>query len=704
MNFLSIASIPPLVSSVLFFLIGLFVFRANRKSTLNLLFFALCFTTFIWQFSMFLLFNAENHKFTLVLVKLAHVGIIFLPVLMYHFALKLKGAIKKIDKYFLVVSYFITFIFELLLFTNLFIDGYYEYFWSFYPKAGILHPVYLFLIVVLALRVIYILVHTLKHGENLSNALNHQIKYSLWAIIFYIFASSDFLLNYGIEFYPVGFVFILLFLSIVAYTIVKHHLMDIKVVIKYSSVIFISLLIISILAILVSLFNNPHGKYFVLINIASTIFLVIIFSYIKEYFFRIASKYLFTTLYDSKRVISDLNYRLRTTLDLKYMYEYIYYSVEAAFHSEAFAFLTFDKNKNIYMFDYKRGGFENALKIFKGSSKLHKQYTKKNKVIIVNELEDENDTSNKFVINQFRKLGIEVLVPINIKWRNIGILALGKKGTRDVYSKEDVDLLEIIGGISATSLENGSLYKNISEKNSELKKLLDVKTDFLRIANHQLNTPLSIMRMAYSSVDEKIISMKEGFSAARAGMNRMCDVISQLWTVFELEEGVLAMKKDKIDLIEMYGKMLDEKKESDQIKNKKLSINFIISDSNENFFAFANERKIHDVFSILIDNAVSYTKKGGVSVKLERIKIDNVEFVKTIVSDTGVGISEEDRKILYEKFSRGEKAGLLHPDGSGVGLYIAKRVIELSGGIFLLEKTSNEKGSVFSYTLPIFQD
>jgi len=117
-----------------------------------------------------------------------------------------------------------------LLKTNYFINGFYKYFWGFYPKAGIIHPLYLLLLTILVARIFYLLFSNLEKKKRISFTENLQTKYILFASIFYAFAASDFIINYGIEFYPPGFLFILIFLGITAYAIVKHYLFGIRVI------------------------------------------------------------------------------------------------------------------------------------------------------------------------------------------------------------------------------------------------------------------------------------------------------------------------------------------------------------------------------------------------------------------------------------------------------------------------------------------
>jgi len=231
MEFFTLYTIPPLLSSILFLFLGVVVYWNNRKSIANVTFLLVCFATSWWQFSWFILFNAQNEILANYLVKIGYIGIIFIPIFFFHFLLSFLGEISKFDRYFLYFSYSMGLIFEaVLLTTDYFINGFYEYFWGFYPKAGFLHPFYLLLLSILTVRALYLLFSFLKKKKRAHPTKYHQAKYILLALMFYIFASSDFLVNYGVEFYPSGFLFILLFLGITAYAIVRHYLFGIKVI------------------------------------------------------------------------------------------------------------------------------------------------------------------------------------------------------------------------------------------------------------------------------------------------------------------------------------------------------------------------------------------------------------------------------------------------------------------------------------------
>ncbi|MFH1412896.1 MAG: histidine kinase N-terminal 7TM domain-containing protein, partial [bacterium] len=334
MFYLNLYNTPSLVSSILLLLLGIFVLMKNKKSLSNFLFFLICLCTISWQFSFFLLFNTSSESMANILVMLCYMGIILLPVLFLHFiVLFTKGpsGISRFDKYFLYFSYLSVIIFEILLFkTNYFIDGYHEYYWGFYPAAGITHPIFLFILIASVVRMIYLLYSKLK-DRSIPGFRHYQFKYFLIALIFYSCSSIDFLGNYGVEFYSLGFGFILIFLGIIAYAIVSYRLMDIKLALRKSSVYLTSLLLTitpPVILKYVALRYFPQFSFWP--DVILMIIAISIFPILRKHVYRFANKYLFSSLYDVKEVIANLSDKLSTTLEAKKIYSFVSKSLMGA--------------------------------------------------------------------------------------------------------------------------------------------------------------------------------------------------------------------------------------------------------------------------------------------------------------------------------------------------------------------------------------
>jgi len=114
----------------------------------------------------------------------------------------------------------------------------------------------------------------------------------------------------------------------------------------------------------------------------------------------------------------------------------------------------------------------------------------------------------------------------------------------------------------------------------------------------------------------------------------------------------------------------------------------------------ADPKYLIHVFMNIIDNAEKYTERGGLEITVQH-KDDNVYIRFT---DTGIGISEEDQKNLFQKFSRGRKSDLANPNGSGLGLFIAKQILDEHHGHIQASSLGDGKGATFVVELPVRQE
>jgi signal transduction histidine kinase len=726
MGFFNLFNAPPLISSILLLVLGIFVFHKNNKSPSNFLFFIICIATVFWQFSFFILFSIHNPALADFFVRICYAGIILLPTLFLHFICLFSSRNQKIlntfDKYLLYFFYFSALFFEIILFSsNYFIDGYRLYFWGFYPKAGIIHPVFLFILTLAVIRMIYVLYSEIKNTKKIFDSNKyHQLKYFFFALIFFILSSIDFLPNYGIGlFYPLGFLLILIFLGIIAYTIVAYRLMDIKFVLRNSSVYLTSLILTLVPALFLKyLFDNFFPQYSYWIDSVIVIFSISVFPLFKERIYRFANKYFFSSLYDSKTVIRNLSDRLSTTLATTTIYKAIAESLGSALHMKAICFITRGFKEKDFIIPYNNGfTLPTNLKQDELYSLIFKDYVAQNKVLVLDELKNDKSKQAKDIVRTLGKVGIEILVPLNVKDKPIGAIALSAKESKDNYNGEDLDLLKIIGSQTAISLENALLYEetkkfnvklikevekatqDLKDANEELKKLDRAKSDFISIASHQLRTPLTVIKgyvsmMLEGSFGELNQKVDENLYKVYESNERLIHLVEDLLNISRIESGRLQFNFEETDLTAMAESVIEELSAS--AKKKKLYLHFtppktVLPKIN------LDAEKLRQVFMNLVDNAVKYTKRGGVTVTMEKVG----EKISCCVSDTGMGISADDLPNLFKRFSRGADTSLVHTEGTGLGLYVGKMMIEAHQGRIWAESAGVNRGSKFCFELPL---
>ncbi len=241
--------------------------------------------------------------------------------------------------------------------------------------------------------------------------------------------------------------------------------------------------------------------------------------------------------------------------------------------------------------------------------------------------------------------------------------------------------------------------KDIQEKSRYLQELLNIKSDFLRVVNHQLNTPISVVMGAFSLMDEKIWDVNKSMEAIKAGFERITQTVQDFWDAYELEGEKMEMKPNKTDITAIVEKLILEKQKMPLAIQRKLSIS-VNKPTFKTPTVWCDVKKITHVISNLLDNAIYYTEQGGVTINYELV---GDKYFKINVTDTGAGISAEDKKILFQKFSRGRDASSIRPDGSGLGLYISKKIVEGNNGEMTCASKGAGKGSTFSFTVPVYQ-
>jgi two-component system phosphate regulon sensor histidine kinase PhoR len=134
---------------------------------------------------------------------------------------------------------------------------------------------------------------------------------------------------------------------------------------------------------------------------------------------------------------------------------------------------------------------------------------------------------------------------------------------------------------------------------------------------------------------------------------------------------------------------------------KNLDINLIAP--TEDIFIAADRIRIEQIFANLIDNALKYTKKGGVTISVETSLEDGAKLVTVKIKDTGVGIDQKDIASIFEKFHRTRTAVTTRESGVGLGLYIVKSFIEKLGGSITVQSKLG-RGSTFIVTFPVLKN
>ncbi|MFX1497655.1 MAG: PAS domain S-box protein [Promethearchaeota archaeon] len=237
----------------------------------------------------------------------------------------------------------------------------------------------------------------------------------------------------------------------------------------------------------------------------------------------------------------------------------------------------------------------------------------------------------------------------------------------------------------------------------ELIKLNNLKSELLRRTSHELKTPLVsikgytdlLLSLHKDKLDDYIL---ETVKQIRNGCIRLENLIGDILRTAQLESGKIELKKTQDDLSFLIKLSVKELRGLAQLRNQEIRLNI-----DDNLMTYFEQEQIHQVIGNLLSNAIKYTPPYGKIEILSEIK-DN--YIIIAIRDEGIGFTEEEKQRIFTQFGKIERYGQgwdLDIEGSGLGLYISKKIIELHDGKIWVESEGRKKGSTFYFSLPMIQ-
>ncbi len=236
------------------------------------------------------------------------------------------------------------------------------------------------------------------------------------------------------------------------------------------------------------------------------------------------------------------------------------------------------------------------------------------------------------------------------------------------------------------------------------KQIEKIKSEFVSVAAHQLRTPLAGIKWTLQAVlDEEEDAdipeeIMEFIKKAYEANNRMVNLVNDLLNVTRIEEGRYAYKPEKEDFNEVLEPLIEEYKS----KIESQGLEFKVDRPEESLPQVEiDKEKVSLVVQNFLDNAMKYTKEGEITLNIK--VIEEGKKIKIAVSDTGVGIPQDQQERMFSKFFRAANVQRMETEGSGLGLFIAKNIVEAHKGEIGFESEEGE-GSTFYFTLPVPED
>ena len=496
-------------------------------------------------------------------------------------------------------------------------------------------------------------------------------------------------------FVPVGS---LVGITIIGYAIIFHKLFDIHFFVLRAAAYLLSVGLITLFFLapaiwLVSQIVNIHisTKDLVVLVVLSTM-LSIAYRYIRKVFDNLTNSIFFRNYYDTQEVLDHLSDVLVRTIDLVKLEEESKKIILGAIHT----------NSLQYWFKTSH-----EPKVFAALSHIFSGGSHEGNIIIMDEALVEPETAQ-----MLREKDISVIVRLRTTHGELGYITLGFKESGETYTMQDKHLLSSAADEIAISMQNALHFDEIQnfnktlqervlqatrelrQSNEKLKALDETKDEFITMASHQLRTPLTAVKGYLSMVIEgdagKLnANQKKLLTQSFISSQRMVYLIADLLNLSRLNTGKFVIEPTPLNLANVVQLEVDQLKET--AASRGITLNY--EQPAQFSSVMLDENKIHQVVMNFIDNAIYYTPSGG---EINVSVLETPSRIEYLVKDNGIGVPKHEQHRLFSKFYRADNAKKARPDGTGLGLFMAKKVIVAQGGAIIFESEEG-KGSTFGF-------
>ena len=798
-----------------------FVYLNNPKRKINLIFSVFSLLLALWVLGDFFQFTFLIYIFSpLFWVKLANSASTYVPALFVHFVILFsQAAIPPGFIYFLYLAssgFFISAAFTKSFIAQVgIVDG------KINVESGPAYNLFLGFIFFCLIISFVILVFQYKRSGNL---IKLQIKYFFLAIL----ATLASLVIYfsailGVEVPRIDNLFQLVFLGIVAYSIVKHRLMDIALVIKKTTAYSLVTSGITFTYVLVVigfefLFRHFRGYYSFWASVPAALVIAITFVPVRDQLQKITDQIFFRQTIEYQKVMREVTKLIVSVTDLHTLFRLIDRTIVRIMCIKSASILLLEEKQNQYVVE-KINGLPDAIYGIKLSldDPLVTYLAEKRDAVVLEEIKSLRQSASTLPEEQERLEKIQqemeifeaaVSIPSFLKDKLVGILNLGEKLSGELYTPEDLELLLTMASEAGIAIENAKLYRDITETRdylnsliqhsddailtfnlegrvltwnegarkifgceasevigklppffeeeeikgfiagvlrgeefkavevskqdkkgnpipllltfspikdpegkligisgiikdiTELKKVEQMKREFLSIVSHELRTPLTPIKgyldlLLNSHLGEVNDKQREALKVILNQSNHLNDLIDTVIDVSRIEAGKpLALEKEPLFIDEVLKSELEAVAHGFSTKGIKLQAHY----PEERYSVLADRKKLIRVISNLLGNTLKFTPSGGeVGISIE--KTDNQ--LKITISDTGIGLAPQLLEKVFEKFYQVDSSYTRAAGGIGMGLAIAREIVEAHGGKIWAESKGLGEGSRVIFTLPL---
>jgi len=684
--------------------LGFLVFtRPSTHKGINGVFSLLCLACAFWIFGALMVAIFEQAEWILFWTRFIFVVSCFIPAIVVHFSLIFPNYQHQLGFSKTLMIYFLPLIFLPFGPTGLIVKSILQT-QPIKLEYGMMHRlITLYFVSYLSLGFYFFL----KTYRNSIGIYRLQIKYCFIGMLLSAIAAvtTNLLLpTLGTSrFSGVGSCSAIIMVSFITYSIIRHRLMDINIVLKKGTTYILLLVLLfvpSFLLILISqkVYFNEISYLFSVVMVALLFLITVLFYRIKPQTEKAVEQILFERLYDYRETLAEFSKAMVSILDLHSLSKKIMETITRTMGVEkASLFLWDDEKGNYSLFESKNIRMAGSTLQLPKDSPLPRYLQKAREIIVREELAKRaNVPELNDVVNGMSQLEAEVSIPFISKEQLIGMINLSHKFNKDIYSDEDIELLSTLANQTAIAIENARLYEDLKRSKSYIRRadrLASLGTLTAGLA-HEIRNPLVAIKTLTQLLPDRLDDeeFRDQFLKIASGeVDRISTLVNELLD--------FARPSDPKLKFEDINSILDGMILLVSTETKKKQINILKSYASDLPPVQIDREQIKQVFLNVLLNAIQATpERGKITVKTRPfMKPGGESYAQIEFTDTGCGIPGEHLEEIFNPFFTTKTTG------SGLGLSISHQIVQDHRGYIGVE-SELDKGSSFFINLPVYQD
>jgi signal transduction histidine kinase len=500
----------------------------------------------------------------------------------------------------------------------------------------------------------------------------------------------------------------------VGYSIIRHRMFDVRLFVARSITYLASLVVLATIYGFI-VFGTAQLVFGLHFSVASQILIsaatgvaALSFNYFRRSFDHATNKIFYRDAYDTQEFFNKFNKILVSTFDLDELLDRIAQTIASELKAQYCLIGIRDGKKGQRIIGTQVRSFspEEIMQVRSITPHIHQT------VIVTDNITTEHERLMRILTKNDIAVLARITDSVDKEREDLGYVVLGPKRSGNPYTSQDVRVLEAAANELVIAIQNAlhfeeiqNFNKTLQERvnkatselrrtNEKLKTLDETKDEFITMASHQLRTPLTSVKGYLSMVLEGDVGnlndqQRQLLTQSFLSSQRMVYLIADLLNLSRLNTGKFVIEPTPVDLSKVVQEEVEQLAETAKSRELQLVYNRPATFPQ----LMLDETKIHQVVMNLIDNAIYYTPAGGtVAVSLR----ETPTAIEYLVHDTGIGVPKAVQHKLFTKFYRAQNAQQARPDGTGLGLFMAKKVVVAQGGAMLFESEEG-KGSTFGF-------